>query len=85
MDEAGPMDIANGVQRSGSGAGRGGKGGRGQMRGMLTCLRLLSECMHLHVNVDILSTTACERFLATACQVDIRHLHQYVDNLANRP
>ena len=38
MDEAGPMDIANGVQRSGSGAGRGGKGGRGQMRGMFTCL-----------------------------------------------
>ena len=42
MDEAGPMDIANGVQRSGSGAGRGGKGGRGQMRGMLACVCWLS-------------------------------------------
>lgn len=33
-DEAGGMDGANGVQRSGSGAGRGGKGNRGQPRGI---------------------------------------------------
>lgn len=50
------MDAANGVQRSGSGASRGGKGGRGQMRGL--CLSVL-QLYDTHKYVSHNISSAC--------------------------